>query len=373
MARRPDLQRVWRDHLEQLRRWAVLATFGAYQDANPDDLDGSFQQVSVRMQAIYGTAVINALDSTDEYMFLLALLNDREYVANWRNGRPQAPTELFGGTPFAAWMANAPAGIKALIAGGVPVQQAIETSQARAAQQAASSPLQLARSTTWNRFLTDALIGQRNVNPADLQPWTDEVEQYANLWDGQRVREYPGSWERWQRVPSPGACGFCLMLATRTDYTSADAAMYAGGAEGTVRRQQRRAFRTGRAGVSRRRTSGMESGERYHRSCRCTVRMAAVGSPAVISQEDYERLTTRDADGNLPVFYSRDRVNNSGRVSRYRYTADMFDFEVGAGVPMPPVARWRDAYKPPPRQTRRTTRTVVTESEYDRWRDGATQ
>lgn len=361
MARRPDLQRIWRDHLEQLRRWSILATFGAYRDVNPDDLDASFQRVSARMQAVYGIAVINALDSTDEYMYLLALLNEREYVANWRNGRPQAPLELFGGTPFAQWMANAPAGVKALIAGGVPVDKAIETSQARAAQQAASSPLQLARSTTWNRFVVDSLIGQRDISPTDLRPWTDEVEQYANLWDGQRVREYPGTYERWQRVPSPGACGFCLMLATRTNYTSADAAMYAGGAEGTVRTQLRSPTRVGRAGVSRRRTSGMESGERYHRSCRCTVRMVTMGAPAAISQQDYERLTTRDADGNLPTF----------GVGRYRYTADMFDFEVVAGVPMPPTAPWKDAYKPPPRQTRRSARTDVTESAYDRWRNGA--
>lgn len=354
MARQPDLQRIWRDHLEQLRRWGILAVLAQYRTVNPDSLDDSLQRITGALTRIYGAAVINALDSTDEYMYLLALLHNEQYVADWRNGRPQAPTQLFGGTPFVQWMNYAAPGIKKLIAGGVPATEAIATSEARTAQQVASAPLQYARSTSWNRFVVDAAIGELDVAPSALQPWTDEVEQYANLWDGQRVREYPGTWERWQRVPSPGACSFCLMLATRTNYTSADAAMYAGGSEGTVRRQYRRGRDNMLAGVSRRRTSGMESGERYHRSCRCTVRMVPMGAPAAISQQDYDRLTTRDADGNLPTFGT----------GRYRYTVDQFDFDPTAvGTPMPPTAPWKDAWKPPPR--RRQDRQA-----YSEWRDG---
>lgn len=350
-----DLQRVWRDHLEGLRRWAIQATLAAYRDVDVNDLDGSFQEVTARMQGVYGAATVNALDSTDEYMSLAALLADAEYTANWRRGRPDAALTLPGGTAFIDWMRYAPAAVKRLIGEGMRPDEAVDVSLARSAQQAGSGPLQKARSTTWNRFVADSLIGERNVDPALLRPWTDEVEQYANLWDGQRVREYPGTWERWQRVPSPGACGFCLMLATRTDYTSADAAMYAGGAEGTVRRQFRRGRDNMLAGVSRRGTSAMESGDRYHRSCRCTVRMVSKGAPAAISREDYERLTTRDADGNLPTFGS----------GRYRYTVEDFDFEIAAGVPMPPAAPWKDAWKAPPR--RRADRPG-----YDRWRAGAT-
>ena len=73
------------------------------------------------------------------------------------------------------------------------------------------------------------------------------------------------------------------MLASRTNYTSADAAMYAGGSEGTERRNARGT----RSGISRRRTSKMQSGERYHRSCRCTVRMVAKGDPVAISAADF--------------------------------------------------------------------------------------
>lgn len=360
---KPDVDRIFRQHLEHLRRWGILATLSAYRKVSPDDLDASFAAIAPSLNAIYGAAVVNALDTTDEYMALLALLGDRQYLANWRLGRPNAPTQLFGGTPFATWNAYAAAAVKGMIANGMNPSEAVGISEARAAQQVASSPLQQARSTTWNRFLTDSLIGESDISPADLKPWTDEVEQYANLWDGQRVRDYGGTWQRWQRVPSPGACSFCLMLATRSDYTSADAAMYAGGLEGTVRRQSRRGRDNMLAGVTRRRTSGMESGDRYHRSCRCTVRMVTKGAPMAVSREDYERLTTRDADGNLPVFYEATRVNRSGRESRYSYTTDQFDLEVVDGTPMPPVAPWKDAWKPPPRRR-------ADKSAYSQWRDG---
>jgi hypothetical protein len=342
-----DLQRVYTAHLERVRRWGILAVLAGYgpQPSSPD-IDEALRAVSPRVQAAYGAAMVNALDTTDEWMALAAALHGLDYLADWRKGRPLAPLQLFGGRPLAQWQALAAGGIKALIGQGMPAEQAWQTSRARAAQQVASGPLQAARSTTWNRFLTDAVIGAGDTVPGS--PWVAEVEQYANLWDGQRAREYPGTWQRWQRVPSPGACGFCLMLATRSDYTSADAAMYAGGAEGTERRVFRRG-RDMRGGVFRRTTSGMPSGERYHKSCRCTVRMVPKGSPAAISQEDYDRLTTRDADGNLPVFYHRDVVYKSGRTGRYNYTAADFDFEVAAGVPMPPTAPWKDAWQAPPK------------------------
>lgn len=315
MPAQPD--RVFAEHLERLRRWGILATLSAYRGVDVDDLDASLALVGQQMAAIYGAAVINALDSTDEYMNIAAAIAGLPYGANWRNGRPEAPLQLFGGTPFGQWMANASPAIKRLIALGMDPAQAVEISQARAAQQVASSPLQLARSTTWKRFLVDATLSELGIAPQSLTDWVDEVEVYANLSNEASVRDYQGTWQRWQRVPSPGACGFCLMLATRTNYTSADAAMYAGGSS------------------ARRRTSSMESGERYHRSCRCTVRAVAQGGPAAISSQDYQRLTTRDANGNLPAFFE------SGR---YRYTAAMFTFDpVAIGVPMPPIAAWQNA------------------------------
>jgi hypothetical protein len=205
----------------------------------------------------------------------------------------------------------------------------------------AGGPIQQARATVFNRFVADALVAERDVPPAQLKPWTDEVEIYANLWDGRRRREYPGSWQRFQRVPSPGACSFCLMLATRSDYTSADAAMYAGGAEGRENAMSRRAgggFR--RSGVSRRTGGVMESGERYHKSCRCTVRAVAKGAPAAISPADLDVLMTPDADGNLPVLWG------STTAADVRWDTE------AVGIPMPERAPWARDWTSAPRFTR---------------------
>lgn len=330
----PDLDAVYRKHLEDLRRWGIAGAFAAYELADTDDLDESMPFVATVMAGVYGAAIINALSTTDEYMGLQAAIGGDTYTADWRKGRPDAPSLMFSGRPFRQWMALAAAGIKRLISEGLSPSEAVEVSRARAAGQVASQSLQAARSSTFNRFVADALIVETDMPPELLRPWTDEVEQYANLWEGQRRREYPGTWERWQRVPSPGACSFCLMLATRSNYTSADAAMYAGGAEGTER--ARRGPTNRLAGVSRRRTSKMESGDRYHRNCRCTVRMVSVGAATPISQEDYDRLSTRDENGDLPTF----------GLGKYQYTINDFDFEVvgpDAGIAMPPKAPWQDA------------------------------
>lgn len=332
-----DLQRVYRDHLEYIRRWGLLGVLAAYRRVDPDDIAGSFPPVARLAAAVYGVAVIEALTTTDEYMALTAAANGRGYVADWRKGRPEAPRTINYGRLFAQWMTGAVPGMLSLIARGMDAGEAIAVSQARTGQVVASQPLQYARSTTWNRFIVDSLIARSDADPRALRPWTDEVEQYANLWDGQRVRDYPGTFERWQRVPSPGACDFCLTLATRTNYTSADAAMYAGGSEGTVRYTTKRNRDAALSGVFRRRTSSMESGERYHRSCRCTVRMVASGSRAAINRADFERLSRRDPNtGELPTF----------GIGGARYTVESFDFDiVDAGVAMPRTAPWQQAWR----------------------------
>lgn len=346
-----DLEGIYRAYLEYVRRWGIQAALAAYAYADVRRLDDTMPTVAGVFQIAYGQAVIAALDATDEYMGLAAAWNGADYRANWYLGRPDVMTTLPSGQPVAEWMAYAAAGIKALIGQGMDPAEALAVSQARAVEVAASAPLQKARSTTWNRFLADALVSQRDVHPRRLSPWTDEVEVYANLWDGRTRREYPGTWQRWQRVPSPGACGFCLMLATRSNYTSADAAMYAGGAEGRENAMShRRDGKFRRSGVSRRLGGSMESGERYHRHCRCTVRQVAVGTPAAIAPEDLERLMTPDADGNLPVMW-RGRPRRDG--TRQEFRADQFEWDTEAvGIPMPQRAPWARDFASAPRSVR---------------------
>lgn len=348
-----DLEGIYRQHLDYLRRWGIQAALAAYSYADVRRLDDTMPTVAGIFQVAYGQAVIAALTATDEYVGLTAAWHGIEdYRANWFLGRPDAMTTLPSGQPVAEWMAYAAAGVKALIGQGMDPADALGVSQARAVEVAATAPLQKARSTTWNRFVADALVAERDMDPRALRPWTDEVEVYANAWDGRRRREYPGRLARWQRVPSPGACGFCLMLATRSNYTSADAAMYAGGAEGRENAMSKRrggGFR--RSGVSRRIGGSMESGERYHRHCRCTVRQVPMGAPAAIAPEDLERLMTPDADGNLPVMW-RGRPTRDG--TRREYFASAFTWDTEAvGIPMPERAPWARDWSAAPRASRR--------------------
>ena len=346
----PDLDRVYEAHLELLRRWGIAAVAALYRRISTDGWDADLKAAGPAAALVYGSAAAQALTVTDEYMALAAAAAGSEYVADWRLGRPDAPKVLPSGQLFAQWMSYAPAGVQHLIDEGAEVTEALATSQARTSQAVATVATGQARTTTWNRFVVDALITRDDVAPDRLAPWTDEVEQYANLWDGRRRREYQGPWSRWQRVPSPGACDFCLMLATRTNYTSADAAMYAGGGEGQVQRTQRgggRVARMGLSGVQRRRSSKMQSGDRYHPNCRCTVRMTTVGGQAAISQADYDRLSERGPDGQIGAI----RVKNWGTTM----TAGRYEWDTEAvGIPMPPRAPWADAWARAPRSRRAT-------------------
>ena len=351
----PDLAGVFDAYLDRLRRWATLAALTLYGRVNPADPMPSLAAIGPPAAVVYAVAVSSALTATDEYMGLAAATVGAQYAADWRRGRPMAPLTLPSGQLFAQWMSYAPGGVQSLIDQGMDVRDAIDVSQARTVQALATAPSEQARTTTWQRFLADSVISHSDTDPAAMRPWTDEVEVYANLWDGKSRRDYRGPFQRWQRVPSPGACGFCLMLATRTDYTSAGAAMYAGGGEGQVRMIARgggRVNRIGRAGVQRRRTSKMQAGDRYHKSCRCTVRMTVAGAEAAISEEDYARLSTRDADGNLPPFGTKN----------WQITLDNPAFQwdsEAVGIPMPDRAPWADAWATAPRAARRRTPAPV--------------
>lgn len=111
---------------------------------------------------------------------------------------------------------------------------------------------------------------------------------------------------RYRRVPSPGACDFCLTLASR-------GAVY-----------------TKETAVMAKRANSILGGGRYHERCRCRAVVEYEDMPRlVISRKDWKRLTTRDADGNLPTF----------GIKRWRYTIESFDYAVYEGDE-PPFPRW---------------------------------
>jgi hypothetical protein len=150
------------------------------------------------------------------------------------------------------------------------------------------------------------------------------------------------------------------MLATRSDYTSAEAAIYAGGGEGQERRTTKdtgvkNVLRA--SGVQRRRSSRMESGARFHKACRCTVAMSSQsdnGESIVLPDEEIRRLTTRGPDGKLPEFNG--------------YTVEEFDVIRAEDSPtftLPKSAPWADSFRSAPRKRE------VGDAEYAAFRETA--
>lgn len=337
----PQFERVLLAYQDSLRTWGILATQRAWARMDLDRIAATFPAVARQSEAVYAVATAEALTAADEYMTVKAAASGLDYVGSWTLAdRKTAPLELQSGSPYRRWIASAQWRMLSDISAGMAAEEASALSLARTINEVSTTVYQRPRETTWNRFLVDSLEAAGDVIPPDLQTFYDEVETYANSWDGVTRREYAGTFERWRRVPSPGACAFCLMLASRSDYTSREAAIYAGGGEGQVRRTTRRNKTDRLAGVQRRRSSKQESGERYHRSCRCTVAMATAndnGQSIALPPEEIARLTTRDAKGNLPQFKG--------------YTIEDFDvIKATRGIRMPERARWADAWKAAPRK-----------------------
>lgn len=106
------------------------------------------------------------------------------------------------GTPVSRYVNRTPEIVQARVAGGMKAEQAIEMSFRQLVGMATTEPYRLARNVTAEVTITD--------------------------------RSFAG----WRRVPEPGACSFCRMLATRgAAYLSKDTA----------------------------------AGRRYHQRCRCTA------------------------------------------------------------------------------------------------------
>ena len=339
-----EFERVWLAYQAYLRSWGLAQAARAWRGIDPDDIRGTFPTVAKSIEQIYAVASAETLTATDEYMHLVAARSGRTYTGSWSMGRPDAPLELQSGASFRAWTSGAQWRILGDIGEGMSPEQAKSRSFLRATQEIGTAIYQRPRETTFNRFLVDATLGAGREVPPELQKYAREVREYEGLWDGRSSREYQPTWKRWRRVPHPGACSFCLMLATRSDYTSAEAAIYAGGGEGQERRTTKD---TGvkdvlrASGVQRRRSSRMESGARFHKSCRCTVAMSSQsdnGDSIVLSDEEIRRLTTRGPDGKLPEFNG--------------YTVDEFDViraEDSVTFTLPKSAPWADSFRSAPR------------------------
>lgn len=296
MAQRDDsdeLDAALALYADELRAFGLLALAALYAQVSVDDIDGTLGPASVAAAALYEAMAAAALSACDEYMALKGAVAGVDLVFDWRRGDPTAPSQLPSGMDVRYFMSRAPAGVKALVAKGMPAADAVATSEGRAARAVGSVAHQEVRDTLARR--ASGIDGAAMPQDA-VDRFVREAERYANesyaAGAGERRTRV-----RYRRVPSPGACSFCLTLASR------------GGV-----------YWSKRSATSRR------DGQLYHYMCRCRAVLDVEGMPdIVLSREDFRRLTTRDADGNLPVF----------GIGRNRYTVEDFTYGVDRAVPKP--------------------------------------
>ena len=324
---------------DENRAWGLYQLNVLYARVDERNLDRSFAVILPLLLGLYAAMVIRTLDTVDEYWHLKARLGGYYMRFDWRASRQQLLTQLPSGLPLENYMRRAPLGMKRLIADGVPVERAVEVSKARSAQVFRTVTHQLVRDTNGYRSdllnFTHAAVRKPNLPPLTLNtvvplipqefaPWLDELENLANerlapdavpdrfLQDVRDYRVTPKS--RWRRVPSAGACGYCITLASRGSvYYSKEKARAAD-----------------------------------HANCRCEV-VVNMGLPRlVISEADYRKFTERDADGNLRSWrISTVPGKARGYTTRYTYEYTLADAQRWGGFAVyrgdkPPIAKWGD-------------------------------
>lgn len=324
---------------EENRAWSLYHLNRLYGRLDERNLDASYAIILPFLIGLHIASVTRTLDTLDEYWHLKARLGGYYLQFDWRNSRLPLTIQLPSGLPLLSYMRIAPQGMKRLIAGGMDVGDAIDVSKGRAAQVYRSITHKLVRDTngyrsdllTLSKMAADEAAASlpldtatmKTLIPPQFAPWLDELENLANerlapeavpdrfIDELRDYRETPRA--RWRRVPSAGACGYCLALASR----------------GSVYYSERTA----------------RSAD--HANCRCDV-IVNMGLPALlISEADYRRLTERDANGKLKSWrISTVPGKNRGYTRRYTYEYTLEDvnerlggFAVYRGL-TPPTAKW---------------------------------
>ena len=335
------------------RGWGLARAVALYEMVDVEDIDRSMARIWPLLVWTYWIMRARTLTVLDDYWRLKLLLSGANLVFDWRASRSATVGLLPSGMSFAEYQRRAPYGVKALIGSGVAPEAAVRTSLGRTSAVIGTATHRDIRETTVRRAAAIETAKQSPAAALDspaLRPWLEEIatpvrpveappaakpapvlrRQYpspirprspqfdytptpldfadaeAVLDEGDPTPElsddpYPArTWEpdwrrlpsiRYRRVPSPGACAFCLTLASRgAVYESARVALYRDG--GSIR---------------------------YHQNCRCyAVASGTVRDGMAISRADYDRLLTTyergPRKGEPRQFY----------IGKYRYSLDDF-------------------------------------------------
>lgn len=290
-------------NVQRIRAWAVREVVRLYGMVDVDDLDASFAVIGPALTRVTIQGKQQAIIAAWSYLAQKSALNgvyaglpsqnarlgvdtvvrvpdvpvgavrrvEREWADLVPDQRPPSPgvdvrSQLiraplgYTGTPIRELNDRAPQGVKHLIGQGVEPRQALEVSRQRA-----------------------------------LSVPTTEISYVARQTPALAVVEGGGAtgngWVRYRRVPSPGACSFCLMLASQgAVYHSEQSARFAG------------------------------DGERFHTNCRCGV--AAELDPSRVDEISIDPADARE----IEVF-----VKRYGKAWTYNLGDEWYSYQNRAG------------------------------------------
>ena len=296
MASEGEIDRLFWVYLEELHAWSMRVFAELWDRMDPDDFDGSYRRIYKQVVVVHERAVAAALFSSDDYVSLKAAAGRWWVAPDWREAKSwwKRPTELRGGVPAADVLARVPWSMKAVVGAGEGPSKAMDLGRARVARVLGTDPSAVARNYL-REFVaveggpevrdlsrTEKLVrGERIVPPGEPIPSSLELPSVGGT-GGDQVFKF------WRRVPRPGACDFCLMLATRgAVYSSRRAAMFS------------------------------TDGRRYHDFCRCRAQLV------VRARSGYK---TGELEGVV------DPVDANRLISFRAQTGKTYTYDLGGGV-----------------------------------------
>jgi hypothetical protein len=355
------------------RAYGLRRAKALHDRIDPDNIDQSFAAIAPALTYLYAQLGVWALSTVDEYWRIKMALNGYRADFDWRESRFREPIELPSGQLARPFFDRAPRVAKARIREGVKPKQALRSSYVRSARvvgtvthlrvresimgrsyaidmgKRLSSPLPAA-SLPARQPITLPSVGIPANMPTPLVPFAREVVTLEPLESAKApavpsraavsaarsddiepvdteplVQTAGPSWAQgprvvYRRVPSVGACAFCLTLASRGAVYTQDTVL-------------RRA-----------------DGGGYHENCRCTAAAEIRGvSGFVLSRPDYERLQeTYRRDGTRAVAGAPRQfgIATTHFGTRYEnfYTLDGYRDEIYVYEPnafgKPPMANW---------------------------------
>lgn len=280
-------------YLDKLHSWSMQHFEALWARIDLDRIDASYRRVFQSFVDLHYRSTAAALFAVDDYVLFQSTMPGWWTEPDWRDADRwwRRPYYLRNGDQLAAdALARVPYAMKWMIGNGQGPKAADDVGRARVARVLGTDPAAAARNYS-SEFVSEvggpevrsdlsrsqaARRAARIGGPGGQIPVPDDLSL-------PRVGSSEGVFQQWRRVPRPGACDFCIMLATRgAVYSSRKASLF------------------------------RYDGRRYHDLCRCRSQLVTVkwlSSEVVISPGDARRVVRYKASSGTTYEYDLSQFN----------------------------------------------------------------